>query len=86
MTSFALRRERSSLVLRNTRNQSLMIGSLEYFRPTFFNISARNCHFSGELSLDSIFTIVSMTDNVCTLKQRCLELQNIQRHKTAVQW
>ena len=80
MTSSAVIRETSSLVLRNTRNPSLMILSLEYLHPKIFNISLNNCHFSVDLSLDFIFTVASMIDNVSTLKQLDLERQKAQKH------
>ena len=81
VASFALRQERSPLVLRYARNTSLMILSLEYLHPRFFNISASNCHFSGDSLLDFIFTVASITENVCALKQLGLEWQNAQKHR-----
>ena len=85
MTSFAVIRETSSLVLRYAKNPSLMIWTLEYLHPAFSNISVSSCHSSGDLSLNFIFTVASIIDNVCTLKRLGLEWQKAQRTQTAVQ-
>ena len=79
-TSFAVIRETSLLVLRNSRNPFVMVWSLEYLHPIFFNISYTNCHFSVDLSLDFIFTMASIIDNICTLKQSGLEWHKAQKH------
>ena len=80
MTTFAVIQETSSLVLRMTRNPSLITRSLEYLHPAFFNILVSNCQFSGELSLDFIFTVASIIDNVFTLKHSGIEWQKAQKH------
>ena len=50
------------------------------FASTFFNISVNNWHFSVDLSLDFIFTVASIINEVCTLKQLGLQRQKAQKH------
>ena len=66
--------------IKNTRNLSLMIRSLEYLHPKFFNISDNNCYFSVDLSLDFIFAVASIINKACTLKQLGLQWQKAQKH------
>ena len=49
------------------------------------NPSVKICHFSGALSLDFIYTVASIIDNVCTLQRVGSGMAEISKAQIAVQ-